>query len=375
MRTSLWSPGFVRLLGVRLGSQLGDGLFQAGLVWLVLLSPEAQRSPERFVGVLVLVLVPFSLLAPFVSLVLDRWPRRNILVWALAARTAVVASVALVAWTTGERATWPVYVLVLVALGLARLTLAGLSASVPHVVPAERLVDANTLGPTLGAGAHTCGLVLGALLVAGGLPSTVVLAAGTVVGVVTLVVARDFGRRALGPDDEIGPPEPRDVVRDLVAAAAHLRSRRTALTALAWFGLLRLLYGGFTLLAFAATAGGGDDAEAAVVATGIAVGFLLGAATTPVAARVVGLRPWSVATGLAGAVLVVVAWAVGGGAVWAWWLQALAFGVVHQSWKIRTDTAVQRTVDEAYLGRSFVLYDVLNNLTYVAGAAVALVLL
>ncbi|KAA1424837.1 MFS transporter [Mumia zhuanghuii] len=374
MRVTLWTPGFVRLLGVRVAAQVSDGLFQAGLVWLVLLSPEAQRSPERFVAVLVLVLVPFSVLAPFVSLVLDRWPRRDILVWAQVLRTAVIAMVGVLAWATSERATWPVYALVLVALGLARLILAGLSASVPHVVSADRLVDANTLGPTLGAGAHACGIGIGATLIAQDASSSVVLGAGAVAGLAAVVVAHGFGRLTLGPDAGTHPPQPRDVVRDLVDAAAHLRTRRTAVVALGSFGLLRVAYGGFTLLAFSATAADGDDAAAALVATGVAVGFVVGAVTTPFAARAAGLARWVVLTGVGGAVVVTGAWALGGGATWAWWLQAFAFGVVHQAWKIRTDTAVQRTVDEAYLGRTFVLYDVMNNLAYVAGAATVLVL-
>ncbi|MGH1564358.1 MFS transporter [Mumia sp. DW29H23] len=373
MRTTLWTRGFVRLLGVRLVAQLGDGFFQAGLAWLVLLSPEAQRSPGRFVLVLVLVLLPFSALAPFVSLVLDRWPRRTILVVAQSVRAVVVAAVGAIALATSESAGWPVYVLVLVALGLARLVLAGLSASVTHVVPAGRLVDANTASPTAGAVAHALGVGTGALVLASGGRSPVILAAAALACVVSALLARGFSRDTLGPDAGTRPPHALDVVRDLWAALVHLSARRRVAGALLAFGGLRVAYGAFTLLAFAATAGVDDDAGAAVVASGVAVGFVVGTVATPWAARRLTVRRWARWTGVGGALLVAVA-ALGGGSVGAWWVQAFAFGAVHQVWKIRTDTTVQRGVDEAYLGRTFVLYDVLNNVAYVAGAAAALVL-
>ncbi|MDN5854658.1 MAG: MFS transporter, partial [Actinomycetia bacterium] len=75
----LWTPGFRRLLATRLVSQCGDGVFQAGIAWLVLLSPDAQQTPAAFVGVLALLLLPFSIVGPFAGVVLDRWRRRQIL--------------------------------------------------------------------------------------------------------------------------------------------------------------------------------------------------------------------------------------------------------------------------------------------------------
>lgn len=375
MPTRLRNHAFARLLLVRVASQAADGLFQAGLAWLVLLSPEAQRSPGRFVLVLALVLLPFSVLAPFLSLVLDRWLRRSVLVTAQAVRAGVMTCVALVAWLSAERAEWPVYVLVLVALGLARLLLACLSASVPYVVSAHRLVDANTVGPTLGATAHAGGLGAGALLIASDLGSPVVLVAAVLLSVVASLVARGFTSPQLGPDAGTRPPRPGDVLEDLGAALEHLRRHRPAGSALVAFGSLRVAYGAFTLLAFAATAGRGEDAEAAVAAVGVAAGFALGAVSTPLLARAVGLDRWAAVAG-AGGLVVVAASALGSDAAVApWFACAFTFGVVHQVWKVRTDTVVQRGVDEAYLGRVFLLYDVLNNVTYVTGAAAAALLL
>ena len=79
IRDGLWTSGFRGLLATRLTSQCGDGMFQAGVAWLVLLSPDAQRTPAAFVGVLALLLLPFSVIGPFAGVVLDRWRRRQIL--------------------------------------------------------------------------------------------------------------------------------------------------------------------------------------------------------------------------------------------------------------------------------------------------------
>ena len=46
-------------------------------------------------------------------------------------------------------------------------------------------------------------------------------------------------------------------------------------------------------------------------------------------------------------------------------------GIAGQSIKICADTAVQRDVEDAYLGRAFSIYDMLFNGTYVLAAALA----
>ncbi|MDN5854641.1 MAG: MFS transporter, partial [Actinomycetia bacterium] len=53
-----------------------------------------------------------------------------------------------------------------------------------------------------------------------------------------------------------------------------------------------------------------------------------------------------------------------------WSVQGFAFGIGGQSLKIQTDTIVQRSVDESFLGRTFTVYDVLFNVTFVGGALI-----
>ena len=49
-----------------------------------------------------------------------------------------------------------------------------------------------------------------------------------------------------------------------------------------------------------------------------------------------------------------------------------ALGLSAQCVKICVDTTVQQTVDDAYMGRVFSLYDMLYNVAYVIGPAIAI---
>ena len=67
------------LLAIRLTSQFSDGLFQAALAGSVLFNPAQQTSPVKIAAGFAVLLVPFSMLGPFVGVFLDRWSRRNII--------------------------------------------------------------------------------------------------------------------------------------------------------------------------------------------------------------------------------------------------------------------------------------------------------
>ena len=54
---------------------------------------------------------------------------------------------------------------------------------------------------------------------------------------------------------------------------------------------------------------------------------------------------------------------------------AFVLGLVTQGAKIATDTAVQSSVDDAYRGRVFSLYDMLFNVAFVGAAGVAALIL
>src|SRR5688572_25529420 len=86
--------GFRKLFAVRVASQLTDGVFQVALAAYVIFSPEQQPSPAAIAGTLAVVLLPFSVLGPFVGVFLDRWSRRQVLAWSNFVRVGVVVVIA-----------------------------------------------------------------------------------------------------------------------------------------------------------------------------------------------------------------------------------------------------------------------------------------
>ena len=68
-----------RLITVRWSAQLTDGLYQSALASYVLFSPERQASATAAAIAFTTVLLPYSLIGPFVGTILDKYSRRQIL--------------------------------------------------------------------------------------------------------------------------------------------------------------------------------------------------------------------------------------------------------------------------------------------------------
>jgi len=68
-----------RILTIRWSGQLTDGLFQSALASFVLFSPE--RAPNAMAAALAfaVVLLPYSLIGPYVGTFLDRFSRQRII--------------------------------------------------------------------------------------------------------------------------------------------------------------------------------------------------------------------------------------------------------------------------------------------------------
>ena len=150
---------FRRLFAVRVASQLTDGVFQVALASYVVFSPEQAPGPSAIAAALAVVLLPFSVLGPFVGVFLDRWSRRQVLAWSNFARVGLVALLALGAHADLRGPL--LFGLILACLSVNRFLLAGLSAALPHVVASDDLITANALTPTAGTLAFLPGLALG----------------------------------------------------------------------------------------------------------------------------------------------------------------------------------------------------------------------
>jgi MFS family permease len=367
--------GFRRLFGVRLASQFSDGVFQVALAGFVIFSPERAPSAGAIAVALAILLLPYSLVGPFAGVLLDRWSRRGILVVSNLIRAVMGAGVAGV--IAIDAVDWRLTSLVLVMFAVNRFLLAGLSASLPHVVEADRLVMANAVTPTCGTMANLVGTAAGGLVHEFG--SDVAVAACACLGFVAagaLALRLPF----LGPDladaSVAVRAAMRNVVRGLVDGVRHLSPpSRLGLGVIAahrlGFGLVLVA----TALLFRTVLSGGGTGlggfALAVSATGL--GFAVAAVTMPRLIHSIGI-PRSIVSVLvlsACAVLVAAPWFTRPAVVSA----AFLMGISAQGLKICVDTVVQLSVDDVHRGRAFAFYDMVFNVVFVTAAALATVVL
>src|SRR3954447_21421276 len=113
---------FRRLLAIRIAIQSSDGVLQVALAAYVLFAPERQPDAASIAVVLAITLLPFSILGPFVAIVLDRMSRRQIMVVVETGRAALTLALgALVATASrGGGASVLFYVAVLLVMSLNR---------------------------------------------------------------------------------------------------------------------------------------------------------------------------------------------------------------------------------------------------------------
>ncbi|SPF01749.1 MFS transporter [Streptomyces sp. MA5143a] len=391
LRVLLRFRDFRRLLAVRLLSQGADGVYQVALATYVVFSPEKQTSATAIASAMAVLLLPYSLVGPFAGVLLDRWRRRQVLLYGNLLR-ALLASVTAVLILI-HVPDWLFYVSALCVTAVNRFVLAGLSASLPRVVDADRLVVANSLSPTAGTLAATAGGGLAFVVrLLGSDSDALVVLLGSALYLCAALASLRLARDLLGPDParvqtRLGAAIA-GTARGLVAGVRHLVEpgrRRAAAWALASMTMMRFCYGALTVMvlmlcryAWSSSPSAAADSEEGLALLGLAVGisgagFFTAAVLTPWAAGRLGPALWIVTCAATAALLepalglpfterpMLVA--------------AFVLGLVTQGAKISTDTIVQSAVDDGYRGRVFSLYDVLFNVAFVGAAAVAALML
>lgn len=376
MRSLLHNGGFLRLLSVRLVGSLGDGFLQAALASFVLFSPERQPTPIAIAVSFSILLLPYSLLGPFVGVFLDRWRRRQVLAranWLRAMMSIVIAGVML-----ATRDGLELGVIVLITLGLGRFVLAGLSASQPHVVPKEQLVTANSIAPTAGTIIFGLGLLAGivlrGLLGGGDHGAALILVAAAVAYVSAGLLALTLGRDQLGPSGDRPGDTVMGVLHGFAEGLSSLGQDRPSWRAVTVVLIHRVAFGGLTvvlLLLLRNTLNSSADPDGALadfslIAGAVTLGALIAAVVTPAATRRMGTVTWTASTLVISGVLTPL------GLIplqlWPMILAGGFLGMAQQAAKIGADTTLQRRIPDDHLGRVFSLFDVGVNVGVVIGA-------
>ncbi|MEV5006165.1 MFS transporter [Streptomyces sp. NPDC093064] len=384
LRVLLRLRNFRRLLAVRVLSQSADGVYQVALATYVVFSPEKQTSPAAIASAMAVLLLPYSLVGPFAGVLLDRWRRRQVFLYGNLARAVMATATAVL--MVAAVPDWLFYVSALCVTAVNRFVLAGLSAALPRVVDAERLVMANSLSPTAGSLAAFAGGGLAFVVRLAGADSdaAVVLLGATLylcAALTSLLMAPDL----LGPDRE--PERTRlgaaltVTARDLMAAVRHLvaPSRRQAAWALASMTLMRFCYGALTVMVLMLCRYGlTSNTREGLRLLGLALalsgaGFFAAAVMTPWAAGRLGPARWiAVCAGSAAVLEPALGLPFASGPLL---VAAFVLGLTTQGAKISTDTMVQSAVDDGFRGRIFSVYDVLFNVAFVGAAGVAALML
>ncbi len=388
LRAVLAVRDFRKLFACRLISQGGDGVFNAGFAAYAFFSATTFPDPAAAVDAFAVLYLPYSLIGPFAGVFIDRWSRRQIIVWAAVIRAAmvVIAGFVVLAGQTGI----PLYISALAVLGVNRFFLSAVGAGTPHVVQDDKLVMANAVAPTSGTIVGFVGGVVGLgvhFASGGGLAGSAATlwfggACYLAAGVLGLRMTRDLLGPRRAADEDLMPSRGSiagdlgDVYRGLVDGLKHLNQRRKAAYALGAVGVHRALYGTLLLAALLLYRnyffqGSGNKAlgHATLLVITSAVGFGLAAVITPQGVKRTGKDLWITAWLALGGVATIVLGPTFNQV--AFLALGFAMGLSAQCVKICTDTTVQQEVDDAYMGRVFSLYDMLYNAAYVIGPAIA----
>nr|WP_194309082.1 MFS transporter [Flaviflexus huanghaiensis] len=386
LKTLLVHDGFRRLFRVRLISQSGDGMFQVGLATLYFFNPTTMTTAAGVAAAFTVLLLPFTIVGPFVGPLLDRWSRQAVLFWGNAIRAVLCVILAVLMFTGAGFI--PISVLALSTLGINRFLLSALSAGLPHVVPRPQLIMANSIVPTIGAVATVVGAVLGFILnrltPEGSVRDASALVAAALLLLAAVWAASRLGHRELGPDEPAEVPlgsQVMAVFEELWRGARYLAQRGTPGHALVVMAAHRFLYGvNFIALLLISRNLLSDpaDPDAGLAMFALLAGISLagnGSAIilTPIAHE--RLQPWQwivmclgIST-LSQAILIATP-----GLPWIAVAAAL-MGLGVQGAKIAVDTIVQRDVVDGFRGRAFALYDMMYNAAFVGAAALAALIL
>ena len=377
-----WLPNFGRfwrLIAIRWTGQATDGLYQSALAAFLLFSPERAASAQSAAVAFAVVLLPYSLVGPVVGTVLDKYSRRQILLFANSLRSITLIFVAfvLLLGNTGLLLT----ITVLISFGINRLILAGLSAATPKLVSEINLIGANALSVTGGTIAIVLGGGLGVglrrifnVITSTDQADALLVVVASFGYLLAALLALRMGRDELGPEPHNIAPAWYEGFNEMREGFRYLWARQTSFIAILVVAIQR---GGLTALTLMGLilerntfndvqnpdAGLGGFALALVLS---GVGITLGALITPPITRFIDRFIWS-RSAMAAAALMPIIFAFKQNEL-TLILMGFFTGMAGQAVKVTNDAIVQQRTSDIYRGRVFAVYDVVVNGAIVSGA-------
>jgi MFS family permease len=354
-----------------------------------LFSPERQPDAKSAAVAFAVVLLPYSLVGPFVGTILDRVSRQRVILFANLFRALILIFIAGLVrnGATGVELT----IFVLLAFGVNRLILAGLSAGLPLLIDTtgtqgrNNLVSINAttvtggtvfvvLGGGIGIGLR--GLLEGQVNAnqADGILISLAAACFFIAGLLALRLKKE----QLGPlAHEIRKQSIAAAYQEMVDGAKFLYKIRDCFLGITATAVQRGGLTALTLMALLLNRNTFNDpanpesglAGFAFAITIAGIGITIGAVIAPFGVQRFGRHAWIRYSLFASAILpIALAFEQN-----EFLLVATGFftGMAGQGVKVTNDALVQSKIADEFRGRVFAVYDVMVNAGIVSGAIIA----
>jgi MFS family permease len=378
---------FGLLMATQFLAQAGDGIVQTALAKFIVFGGqegfdiEGASNPQELLRLALYIFIPYTIISPFLGVVIDRWDRRRLLFVANALRALLVAAVALLGVSTVVNEKLPglvvsdalpsvvLFIIFMLTLAGTRVVLAAKAAALPATLGESSLVEGNAVSQLGGAlfqlgGAGVAFVATSVLEVAPvALVGAIVYGAGAFAAI--KIQRADEGRTKSTFGAEVAR-----VVRNIAAGVKEVSSHPKAAVAISTYFWLRFVWS-FTIVGIAFVARdlvANDDLQVLVLtggagAVGAALGFL-GAARLTERFRTTA-QLVVVASAVAGFAVLIL-----GGLEFKASIAVLTFflGFGFFLAKISLDTMVQEALGDDFRGRAFSLYDIAYNIAWVAAA-------
>jgi hypothetical protein len=365
---------FALLMATQFAAQAGDGIIQAALAKLIVFGNqkgfdlEDARSPDELLRIALYLFVPYTIISPFLGVVIDRWDRRRLLFVANGLRAVALVIVGLVG--TGSVPDGVLFGAFLLTLASTRVVLATKAAALPATLEGESLVEGNAVSQ-LGGAMFQLGGVAAAFIAAKFLDAEPIVIVGALVYAVGAGTALVIKRAGEAKVASTLVAEVARVIKNIAAGIAEVSRTPKAGAAITTYFWIRLLWS-FSIVGIGFIARellADDDLQILVItggagAAGAVLGFLM-------ANRLNARARSSGQLALMASAIAGIAVAILGGLETKATLAILTFGLGLGFFlgKISLDTMVQEALGDDFRGRAFSLYDIAYNMAWVIAAA------